>query len=166
MYHVYKNQAIKIIGVRAIRIKNEVSITWQALSEMLNDKIEKIESTDEEASKLEAMKEVESIIIDKTIDKIKEKDINFEVKKEIMDIQMLNLINDTNINIQPLDLIFRKGEVNYDLIKEALFNKLNNYPNITELYVKITFFHEDVIKHRIYPLKNEYARNLVFNLLK
>ena len=53
--------------------------------------------------------------------------------------ETIKLIKDCNIKQGPLDLIFKESELKYNEIREVLYNKLNQYPNINELYAKISY---------------------------
>ena len=167
-YKYWKDQSIKIIGNRANDLKARRQISWRNLFELLNDKIERIEiSYLHESDEIDDMKETGISFNQEFIDKIKENENSkVKIKRENVEDEILRLIEEANIKLKPLDLVFNKGELEYDSIKEAVFNKVNNYPNISELYVKISFTYEDITKHRIYSLSNEYARNLIFKILK
>ena len=79
-----------------------------------------------------------------------------------------NQIEKIDINIKPLDIIFDNNEnrENNTNIKHAIYNKINNFPNPSDLYMKSSFKGlNNEIQHRIYPLGNEHARKKVNDLL-
>ena len=123
----------------------------------INRKIEKIDIEYlNESIQIEKMKETNLNYNLKYMDEIKEiENIKIKIKKENDEEQILKIIEEANIKDKPLDLIFNKSQLKYESIKEAVFNKINNYPNITELFVKITFIHEDKTKHRIYSIETD-----------
>ena len=82
-YKFYRNESLKIIGIRANEMKQILRITWKNIYEMLNAKLEKIESSYEESNHIELMKEMNEISNDKFIDKFKEIRMNeIKIKKE------------------------------------------------------------------------------------
>ena len=137
-YKYWKDRCFKVIGNRANELKIRRRISWRNLFELLNNKIERIEVDNfEKLNEIDNMKELDLNFNQKYMDNIKENEnikIKINIKKENREDEIIRLIEEANIKLKPLDLIFIKGELEYDSIKEAVFNKINYYPNIFELY--------------------------------
>ena len=128
--------------------------------------VDLVHSRDVEDLWLESVSELLSIYEERNRDRIlKQQTPNldkewYEFNNPIEEIKQADLTK------KPLDIIFKGGSgYRVDDIRLALFNKLNKYKSITDLYVKITFQYEKQLHYRIYCLSNEDARKNVFTIL-